>query len=168
MDNEVCSKVKRLVILSGLPGSGKSTIASQLDPTGAKICSADNYYIGRDGVYRFDPTKIGKAHGMCQEKARDMIEREEPLIIIDNTNVSLNEAETYVRMVSEDCHEKTYDIEFIRPTHKSSVEDCVASTVHAVPAETVQKMANRLVPLHEMYSYFSGKYPFIKFSYKEC
>lgn len=161
MDKEIR---KRLVILSGLPGSGKSTIASQLDPTGAKICSADNYHIGRDGVYRFDPAKIGAAHKSAQEKARAMIERGEPLVIIDNTNTTFKEIEPYVQMVYDDWHEEKYTIVFMRPTYKSSVEDCVASTVHAVPAETVQKMADRLVPLKDIWVYFSVKYPNLEFS----
>lgn len=55
-----------LMLFRGLPGSGKSTIA---DTTGFPVVSADDFFVGPDGVYRFDPTRLTQAHEDCQEVA---------------------------------------------------------------------------------------------------
>lgn len=54
-------------ILRGAPGSGKTTWALANRQT-STLCSADHYFTGPDGVYRFDASKIGLAHAACRER----------------------------------------------------------------------------------------------------
>jgi adenylate kinase family enzyme len=54
---------QQLIIVRGIPGSGKSTFASSL---GIPHYEADQYFIGADGVYRFDFSKLGEAHRQCR------------------------------------------------------------------------------------------------------
>lgn len=55
-------ETKTLVIMRGVTGSGKSTVAlavAQGDKS--KIFSTDDFFV-KDGVYQFDPKQIGRAH----------------------------------------------------------------------------------------------------------
>jgi hypothetical protein len=65
----------RMVIYRGLPGSGKTTIATLEQHSQAKDCAceifeADHYFM-KDGVYHFDPGKIGLAHSDCARRVMD-------------------------------------------------------------------------------------------------
>jgi ABC-type proline/glycine betaine transport system ATPase subunit len=54
-----------LFIIRGLPGSGKSTLGRSIRGLsgGVPDClSADDYFVGADGVYRFSPSGLPGAH----------------------------------------------------------------------------------------------------------
>lgn len=78
----------RIVILRGLPGSGKSTYAQKLanGVEGAVICSADDFHIDADGVYRFNRYNMRAAHEACFMKFKKAVDKGAPLVIVDNTN----------------------------------------------------------------------------------
>jgi len=59
--------MKVLTLLRGLPGAGKSTFANFIW-TKYAICEADKFFVGEDGVYRFDATKLKQAHEWCRER----------------------------------------------------------------------------------------------------
>lgn len=53
---------KHLILVRGLPGSGKSTFAHAIWNNYA-ICEADQYFINKEtGEYVFDGSKIKDAH----------------------------------------------------------------------------------------------------------
>jgi adenylate kinase family enzyme len=56
---------KKLYIVRGLPGSGKSTFAEALVGSDFLVCEADKYFIV-DGEYKFDATKLKQAHEYCR------------------------------------------------------------------------------------------------------
>ena len=60
-----------MAIMRGLPGSGKSTIASRIQEQlpQVQVCSADHHFIDEEGEYRFDLSKLGAAHAACQAAA---------------------------------------------------------------------------------------------------
>jgi len=60
---------KKLYIVRGLPGSGKSTFAEALVGSDFLVCEADKYFMV-DGEYKFDATKLKEAHESC----RNMVE----------------------------------------------------------------------------------------------
>ena len=55
---------KNLYLLRGIPGAGKSTLAKQL---GDSHFETDGFFMV-DGEYKFDPTKLRKAHEWCQSQ----------------------------------------------------------------------------------------------------
>lgn len=60
-----------LYIFRGLPGAGKTTRARALaEEIEAYPVSADDYFVGDDGVYRFDHRDLPAAHAECQDKVR--------------------------------------------------------------------------------------------------
>ncbi len=84
----------RVTILRGISGCGKSTWAAQ-HASEAYIVSTDRYFV-KDGVYTFDASKLATYH---QQAFRDFLEailRQEPWIVVDNTNILLWEFIPYV------------------------------------------------------------------------
>ena len=53
--------MKKLYIVRGLPGSGKSTFAEALVGSDFLVCEADKYFMV-DGEYKFDGSKLKDAH----------------------------------------------------------------------------------------------------------
>ena len=49
-------------IMRGVPGSGKSTVASKIKGENGIIHSTDDYFIDANGEYQFDKTLLAKNH----------------------------------------------------------------------------------------------------------
>ena len=56
---------KILYILRGVPGCGKSTLASHLVDENC-VFEADKFFINSEGNYNFDSRKLPFAHKWCQ------------------------------------------------------------------------------------------------------
>ncbi len=76
-----------LVILRGLPGSGKSSfVASNLSD--AVVVSADAFFHDeKSGKYNYNHTGLEAAHVQCQELCRMHMKRQTKLICVDNCNL---------------------------------------------------------------------------------
>ena len=131
---------KLAVILRGIPGSGKSTKARQIAEKhdGTVICSADDYFVGEDGVYRFDVNKIGQAHGACKRKFADALKARESVVIVDNTNTRHREYKDYVR----EAKNYGYEVKVIK-IPLIDAELAAERNTHGVPLETIKKMIAR-------------------------
>lgn len=125
----------RVIIMRGLPGAGKSTYLKQKEPT-AMVCSADDFFT-HEGVYLFDPKKLPQAHRACMKKFLDATAAREPLIAVDNTNLSLWEATPYIAVAEA----LGYDVEVVRVN--GWAEDCAARNVHGVSLEAIRRMSLR-------------------------
>lgn len=82
--------MRSLTLIRGIPGSGKSTFARQLqsiNPHPTIVLEADQYFIGIDGKYRYNATKITEAHSWCKEQTQRNLE----------TGVSVIVANTFIR-----------------------------------------------------------------------
>ena len=71
----------KLVLIRGLPGSGKSTIAKSM--AGYKHYEADMYHMV-DGEYVFDFNNIKKAHEWCQSSTLAELEKG-GRVVVSNT-----------------------------------------------------------------------------------
>jgi len=137
---------KRVIIMRGLPGSGKSTyrrlVAAVYEMCqGYKIvvCSADDYFLSDEG-YEFDPSKIGEAHNACKQNFLDALDRdyERPVVVfVDNTNTMAWEAAFY----AEHALLKGWNVGIIH--RKADVETCIGRQTHGVPEAVVRDMADR-------------------------
>lgn len=63
-----------LVLIRGLPGSGKTTMARVLALVGYEHHEADHYF-ERDGGYNFDAAELPKAHSWCLARAKGSMAR---------------------------------------------------------------------------------------------
>lgn len=91
-----------LYILRGVPGCGKSTVAQTLtlSETVGKICEADRFFM-KDGVYKFDFTKLSAAHEWCRSECIGAMRSKIPLIVVSNTNILPKEFAAYEKMAKE-------------------------------------------------------------------
>jgi len=75
--------MKNLILVRGIPGSGKSTISKLL--RGAHL-ETDMFFTNPEtGEYKFDYLKIKEAHAWCQRQAERCMEVGIEDLIISNT-----------------------------------------------------------------------------------
>src|SRR3990167_9157499 len=131
--------MNQLIILKGLPGSGKSTKAKELAGEFGLICSADNFFVGKDGVYSFKRENILDAHRQCKDDVvRAMINQTE-LIIVDNTNTMRWEYQFYL----DKAVQYQYNTRIEMVGNLTDVYLYFSRNIHGVPLEVVKKMAAR-------------------------
>ena len=87
----------RIILMVGASGSGKTTWISREFPH-ASVCSSDDYFIGADGIYRFDARELGRAHAECLRNFIELIQSDEDIeeLVVDNTNTSIAELSPYI------------------------------------------------------------------------
>ena len=124
----------QVIILRGLPGSGKSSYAQKQQ---AVVCSADNYFIV-GGEYRFDRTKLRQAHGECFKLFIESLQKQKPLIIVDNTNTSSLEIAPYI----QGCGAYKYDYKIIY--FECDINTSCVRNTHGVAQSTIERMYNSL------------------------
>jgi NEDD4-binding protein 2 len=135
-------KEKKLIIMRGISGSGKSTLAKKMG-IGGVVLSTDDYFM-KDGVYDFDPTKLGIYHKMNQEKAKEHMEEGISPIVIDNTNSQEWEMKPYVALADQYGYDvqieelPTPDIEELLKRQKNR-----ESINKSLPKETLERMINK-------------------------
>ena len=88
-----------IIITRGGSGAGKSTWAKANYPD-AEVFSADSFFLDGDGVYRFDPSKLGEAHAECLRDFIDVCQDPQgnKTVIVDNTNTSVSEFAPYAQV----------------------------------------------------------------------
>ena len=137
----------KVLILTGLPGSGKTTFAKELlGREWGYHYSADQFFTDRDGAYNFDPCRLPEAHGECLrgfcERVRLKAFGLEPIIIVDNTFTTVTEMAPYRDVaVAYGWDVEIHD--FI-----CSVDESVLRNRHNVPRKSIEGMAKRLNERH--------------------
>ncbi|XP_066516814.1 NEDD4-binding protein 2-like 2 [Hoplias malabaricus] len=131
-----------LILMRGVPGSGKTTLAKEILSSGPNglILSTDDYFFQKGG-YFFDPTLLGDAHDWNQKRAKEaMLEGRSP-VIIDNTNVKAWEMKPYVALALH----YGYRVEFVEPdtSWKCDPIELEKRNTHGVPRESIAKMLDR-------------------------
>ena len=93
---------KHVIIMRGLPGSGKTYLVQQLKETSGdlsfSVCSADQYFRHADSGYKYSDNEIASAHSLCQDKFIDCIEQKDNIIVVDNTHLQKWEYQIYQRI----------------------------------------------------------------------
>ena len=143
-----------MLIMRGWPGSGKSFLAKQIQTYNEKcfikteIFSTDNYWMLKDGTYRFDATKLGVAHGWNQTKVDEALSRYgfavPDCIIIDNTNLTFKELIPYLDIA------KSYKVSAFEVVPNTpwmyNTQECVDRNQHCVPFEAIERMMKKFEP----------------------
>ncbi len=122
-----------MFIMRGLPGSGKSVAAYWI---GGTICSADHFFT-KNGRYVFDPKMLFEAHEACMKKARDACEREDRVVVIDNTNIKVWNFQYYLNLA--ETHGYKVQIIDMYDSGKTD-EQLFQRNLHEVPLDTITRM----------------------------
>ncbi|XP_029501770.1 NEDD4-binding protein 2-like 1 [Oncorhynchus nerka] len=103
-------RTREIIILRGLPGSGKTTVARNiLEMYGSgEAFSTDDYFRVDGKMVGFRDTSLNKAHVWNRNRVLQAIKNKVHPIVIDNTNLQKWEVWPYVRM----AFRRGYWIEF--------------------------------------------------------
>lgn len=133
-------KQNKLIILRGLPGSGKTALATELIKKNkgyGYVFSTNDYFI-EDGQFKYDPRKVKDAHVWNVSRAVEAMGKGRELVIINNTNVRKWEAKPYVIAAINNG----YSIQFIEPDTewKFDPNELTNRDTHNVPIEVIKRM----------------------------
>ncbi|KAB0796427.1 hypothetical protein PPYR_10488 [Photinus pyralis] len=140
---------KILILLRGLPGSGKSFLARQIvDRTvGHKdystfILSSDDYFFNkRTKRYEYDVYKLQNAHESNQQRAYKQMSTGVSPVIIDNTNTQMWEMKSYAMIAAN----FGYIVEILEPFTPWVFDErqLASRNSHGVPKSKIRDMLMR-------------------------
>ena len=125
--------MKTLILLRGLPGAGKSTVAKLFGDVPCHY-EADMFFIDERNVYRFDPTKIKDAHAWCRHKTMEAMKAGHPTVIVSNTFTQEWEMEAYYLLAEE----LGYRVASVIVENRHG-----GRNIHGVPDDKLEIMKNR-------------------------
>jgi predicted kinase len=127
---------RSLILIRGLPGSGKSALALLLSEEGAyPVYSIDSYFTDEStGEYRFDYRENHLAYAQCESNTRNALRCGVTKVFVDNTFTLEWELEPYFLLAAE----------FGYRVFTVTVENRHGSrNIHAVTDEQIRKMASK-------------------------
>lgn len=131
--------MKTLILMRGLPGSGKTTLAKEIQSQnpGSIILSTDEFW-RKNGKYQFDPSRLDAAHLWNQQRCMKAMQDQVDMIIIDNTNIRLAEMQPYAQLAW------AYNYMFMTKVPTTDwafeVDDCFHLNSHNVPHYLIEQM----------------------------
>jgi predicted kinase len=130
-----------LILLRGLPGNGKTTLAKILSETPGvvpyPVYAADDYFYENgpnEGEYDFDRDKLGAAHLQCQGRTERAMASGVEKIFVANTFTTDKEIKPYKELAERYGYMLMSIIVENRHGNKS---------IHGVPEETMEAMEKR-------------------------
>lgn len=133
--------MRKLIILRGVSGSGKSTFAKTLveafTALGLKAidCAADDFFYDREGNYNFDVTELQEAHSWCKERVEVAMEGGVDVIILSNTSTAEWEFKPYMTLAGE----YGYTVDSLIKENRHN-----GKSVHDVPDKILEVQRQRL------------------------
>jgi len=127
---------KELIIVRGVPGSGKSNFAKMHSGSYGKVFEADDYFYEHgDSGYDFDPSKLGDAHDWCRARVESaMRDQGIPKVVVSNSSSQVWEFLPYVSLAAK----YGYRVHSIICENRHQGE-----SIHDVPEKTIEKMKSR-------------------------
>jgi len=90
--------MSKLILLRGLPGAGKSTLAKTFE--GARHFEADMFFLDESGNYNFDPSNLRQAHEWCRNNVDNTMSFGID-VVVSNTFTQEWEMEAYYELAKK-------------------------------------------------------------------
>jgi len=129
-----------LIIIRGIPGSGKSTYAETLkkdlweEGYDVERFEADDFWIDDNGDYIFRPELLGLAHRECWRRTFEAFDHGLDYAIVSNTFTTAKEMEPYLK----EAETRGLNVVVYRMDNEFG-------SIHGVPAKTIESMKARFV-----------------------
>ena len=121
-----------LILIRGLPGAGKSTLAQALSFQYAWMhFEADQFFVSLDGTYQFNASLLPEAHAVCLANTSEALSCGHS-VIVANTFTTKKEMQPYIDL-ADAC---AVHLQII--TVAGDFE-----SVHNVPKATIERMRAR-------------------------
>lgn len=132
--------MKTLLLVRGLPGSGKSTFARSLWAEGMdwQCMEADDFFFQGGILYNFDPTKLKEAHSWCQKEV-GLALADGFNVVVSNTFSQFWEVGPYALLA------KRLGVNLQIIELKGGYKN-----IHNVPEDKIQAMKDRWEPLESI------------------
>lgn len=119
-----------LILVRGLPGSGKSTVAKTLIGFYMHV-ETDMFWINDQGDYEFDAKRLGEAHQWCMNRTVELMTAGFS-VVVSNTFTTKKELLPYFEMAKEfDCVPQVI------------LAQGKFGNIHNVPPDIITKMSER-------------------------
>ena len=126
-------KNQSLVLLRGLPGSGKSSLAHLLSEQGKyPVFCIDDYFLDKNGVYLFDYAQNHLAYKQCETLTEEALKNGLEKVFVANTFTLEWEIIPYFKMAAQ-YHYHVYVVT-VEKHHENT-------NIHGVSQEQIEKMA---------------------------
>jgi predicted kinase len=124
-----------LILLRGLPGAGKSTLAKLLAEKKWPIFSVDDYFTDeKTGSYHFNFKENHLAYKLCNDNTEVEMKKSTSKIFIDNTFTLEWEMEPYFEL----ARKYNYEIYVVTVENRHG-----GSNIHNIDTEKLSKMAEK-------------------------
>lgn len=131
---------RQMILMQGVPGSGKSSIATIIaNHINAKVVSND-YYMVKNNKYCFEPARLNECIEKCQDDAERYAE-EGWNLIVDNVNAEPFTVDYYFDLAER----HNYRVMVIRTSRSSN--ECFRENIHNVPPQSIINMHGRMSEL---------------------
>lgn len=132
---------KQMILMQGVPGSGKSSIANMLaNHINAMVVSNNDFMTDSAGNYVFNPHRLNECIEACQNAAEAHAEAGWNLIV-DNVNAEGFCVDYYMDLAAR----YNYRVMVIRTSRSS--DECFNENIHGVPTNSIISMHSRLSDL---------------------
>ncbi|BAU40056.1 NEDD4-binding protein [Ralstonia phage RSP15] len=152
-----------LIIVRGIPGSGKSTFSRNLldalikNDIQAVHVESDMYHT-RGNSYSWSPEQNQRAHEWCKTSADIFLDNKQT-VIVSNTFTKYSEIRSYLQIA------KNHDV----PVLIVEIPVQRFNNVHSVPVATLERMRDNLEKnkSHHIVKHVNGEFPNLNICYVE-
>lgn len=146
------SQAKTLILMRGLPGSGKSTKAQSF---GLPVYSTDDFFMV-NGEYVFDGKKLIENHNKNFQRSKRAMESGKS-IVVDNCNLEYWEMKRYVKVALDEG----FKIRFEVPDTKwrFNVKECTRRCTKGIPEGVMKRLKDKWQPYATIKKVLASKVP---------